>query len=71
MAQRCKDAKVTCGWGDNVIIVQDNQIVRTILVNRKLGAETRRPQILVCYDLMEGLTNEKEDLIFEIEPKLF
>ncbi len=36
-----------------------------------MGAETKRPQILVCYDLMKGLTNEKEDLIFEIEPKLF
>jgi hypothetical protein len=36
-----------------------------------LGAKTRRPQILVYYDLMEGLIDEKEDMIFEIEPKLF
>jgi len=34
----------------------------------KLGAKTRRPQVLVCYDLMEGLIDEEEDLIFEIEP---
>jgi hypothetical protein len=34
----------------------------------KLGVETRRPQVLVCYDLMEGLIDEEEDLIFEIEP---
>jgi len=31
-----KDAKVTHDWGNNVIIVQGNAIVRTILVNRKL-----------------------------------
>jgi hypothetical protein len=31
----------------------------------KLGARTRRPQIFICYDLMEGLTYEEEDLIFE------
>jgi hypothetical protein len=36
-----------------------------------LGTKTRRPQILVCYDLLEGLTDEKEDPIFETEPDLF
>jgi len=35
-----------------------------------LGAQTKRPQVLV-YDLMEGLTDEEEDLIFETKPKLF
>jgi hypothetical protein len=41
-----KDAKVTHDWGNNVIIVQSNGIVRTILVKRKLGAKTRRPKYL-------------------------
>jgi len=36
-----------------------------------LGAETKRPQILVYYDLMERLIDENEDLIFEIELTLF
>jgi len=65
-----KDAKVTHDWGNNVITIQGNGIVRTILINRKLGAETRRPQASVCNDLMEGLTYEEEDLIFEIEREL-
>jgi hypothetical protein len=26
---------------------------------------------LVCYDLMERLTNEEEDVIFETKPKMF
>jgi hypothetical protein len=63
--------KVTHDWGNNVIIVQGNGIVRTIYVNKKLGVEMKRPQVLVCYDLMEGLTNEKEDMIFETELELF
>jgi hypothetical protein len=54
-----KDAKVTHDWGNNVIIIKGNAIVKTISINRKLGAKTRRPQVLVCYDLMEGLANEK------------
>jgi hypothetical protein len=33
-----KDAKVTHHWGNNVIIVQGNGIIRTISINRNLGA---------------------------------
>ncbi len=54
-----------------MIIVQGNGTIRTISVNKKLGAKAKRPKVLICYDLMEGLTNEEEDLIFETKPKLF
>ncbi len=64
------DVKVTHDWGNNVIIVQGNELVRTILINNKLWVETRKPQVLVCYDLMEGLIDEEENLIFESKPKL-
>jgi hypothetical protein len=65
------NAKATHEWGNNVIIVQSSGTVKTILVNMKLGAKTKKPQVLVCYDLMEWLTNEKEDSIFEIKLDLF
>jgi hypothetical protein len=65
-----KDAKVTHSWGNDVIIVQGNGTIRKILVNKKSRAKIKRPQVLVCYDLLKGLIYEKEDLIFEIEPKL-
>jgi hypothetical protein len=32
-----RDAKVTHDWGNNVIIVQGNEIVRTISINKKWG----------------------------------
>jgi hypothetical protein len=60
-----KDVKVTHDWANNVIIVQGNGTIKTILVNRKLGARTRRPRILVYYDLKEGSIDEEEDLIFD------
>jgi len=65
------DTKVTHDWGNNVIIVQGNGIVKTISLNKKLGAKTKRPQVLVYYDLLEGLIDENEDLIFETKPELF
>ncbi len=36
-----------------------------------MGTEIRRHQVLVCYDLLERLTDEKEDLNFETELELF
>ncbi len=54
-----------------MIIVQGNGIIKTISINKKLGAITRRPQVLICYDLLERLIDEEEDMIFETKPKLF
>ncbi len=41
-----KDAKVIHDWGNNVITLQGNGIVKIILVNKKLGDEIRRPKYL-------------------------
>jgi hypothetical protein len=35
-----------------------------------LGTKTKRPQIFVCYDLLERLTDEKKS-DFKNKPKLF
>jgi hypothetical protein len=66
-----KDAKVTDDRGNNVITIQGNGIIKTISINKKLGAETRRPQVFVYYDLMQMLTYEEEDLIFETTKIVF
>ncbi len=68
LAHKCKGY---IRLGNNLITIQGNGIVRTISINKKLGVETRRPQVLVCYDVVERLINEKEDLIFKTRPKLF
>jgi hypothetical protein len=63
-----KDVKVTHDWGNNAINVQGNGTIIIISVNKKQGVETKRPQVLVCYDLLEGLIDEEEDFIFETDP---
>jgi hypothetical protein len=45
-----RNAKITHDWGNNVITIQGNGIIRTILVNKKLGAKTKRPQVLIVED---------------------
>jgi hypothetical protein len=61
-----KDAKVTHDRGSNVINVQGYGIIRIILINKKLGTKTKRPQVHVYYDLLEGLIDEKEDSKFHL-----
>jgi hypothetical protein len=56
---------------NNTIIIQGLSTIRTITITRKLGAPTKHLEILVCYDFHYGLSNEKEDLMFAIEPRLF
>jgi hypothetical protein len=53
-----KDVKVTHEWGHNVNIVQGNGTIITISINKKLGVKTRSPQVLVCFNLLEGLIDE-------------
>jgi hypothetical protein len=66
-----RDAKVAHDWGSNTITLQGNGTIRTIIVTKHLGSEVRRPEVLLCYDYQNGITDEKEDIIFTIEPKLF
>jgi hypothetical protein len=44
---------------------------KTILVTKKLGVQTKRPKILVCYDFHSRILDEEEDMMFATKLKLF
>jgi hypothetical protein len=54
-----------------MITIQGNDIVRTIVVTKHLGINLKRPEVLLCFDYQNGITDEKENLMFTNEPKLF
>jgi hypothetical protein len=56
---------------NNTIIIQGLSTTRTITIIKKFGAPTKRLEVLVCYDFHYGISNEKEDLMFATEPRLF
>jgi hypothetical protein len=58
-------------WGNNIVIIQGNGIIKTIIVTKHLGGEVRRPEMLLCYDYQNGIIDEEEDIIFATKPKLF
>ncbi len=66
-----RDAKVEHDWGSNIVTIQRNGTVRTITITKHLGGEVRKPKVLLCYDYQNGITDEKNNIIFVIEPRLF
>jgi hypothetical protein len=66
-----RDAKVAHGWRSNIITIQGNGIVKTIIVTKHLGGEVKIPKVLLCYDYQNDIINEEEDVIFAIELELF
>jgi hypothetical protein len=66
-----RDAKVVDDWGSNIVTIQENGTFRTIIVIKHLGGEVGRLEMLLCYNYQNGITDEKEDIIFVTKPKLF
>jgi hypothetical protein len=59
-----RDAKVSHDWGTNIVTIQGRRIVITIPITKKLGVQTRRLEVLVCYDFHFGILYEEEDVMF-------
>ncbi len=45
-----RDVKVSHDWGNNIVIIEGADIVRTIPIAKKFGAPTKCPKVFVCYD---------------------
>jgi hypothetical protein len=58
-------------WGNNIITIEKADIIWTIPITKKLGAPTKCPKVLVCYDFHYGIYDKEKDLMFAIEPWLF
>jgi hypothetical protein len=54
-----KDAKVAHNWESNIVTIQGNGIVKTIIIVKHLGGEVRKPKVLLCYDYHNGITDKE------------
>jgi hypothetical protein len=66
-----RDAKMFHDLGNNIITIQGTDTIRTIPITKKLGAPTKRLEVLACHDFHYRIFDEEEDLMFFIEPRLF
>jgi hypothetical protein len=58
-----RNAKVIHDWGTNMVTIKDNGIVKTIFVSKYLSGNIRKPQTIVSYNFMEGVTNEEAEIL--------
>jgi len=65
------NACVIHDWGNNLITIEGNGIVRTIIVTKHLDNNIKRLEVLLCYDLMKGVTYEDEKIVFVAKLDLF
>ncbi len=66
-----RDVKVAHDWGNNIVTIQGNGTIKTIIITKHFGGEVRRPKVLLCYNYQNGITNEEEAIIFVTKPTLF
>jgi len=43
-----RDVKMAHDWGSNIVTIQGNGTIRTIIVTKHLGSEIRKPEGLLC-----------------------
>jgi hypothetical protein len=54
-----RDAKVSHDWGTNIVTIQGTDIIRIILVTKKIGIQTKRLEVLIYYDFHSGISNDE------------
>jgi hypothetical protein len=58
-----RGAEMAYDWENNIVTIQRNAIVRTIIVTKHLRGEVRRLEMLLFYDYLNDIIDEKEDTI--------
>jgi hypothetical protein len=66
-----RDAKVMHNWGNNFISIECNGIIYTVAITKHLDNNTKHQELLLCYDFVNGVINEKKDMLLVVELNLF
>jgi hypothetical protein len=52
------NACVTHDWGNNLITIEGTGMVQSIIVTKHLNNNTKCLEVLLCYDLIKGITDK-------------
>jgi hypothetical protein len=66
-----KDAKVSHDWETNIITIQGTCTIKTILVTKKLGIQTKRQEVLIYYNFHSRIFDDEKDVMFATKLNLF
>jgi hypothetical protein len=65
------NARVTHDWGTNLITIEGDGTIQIITVTKHLDNNTKHLELLLCYDLMEGVIDKEEEIFLATKPDLF
>ena len=65
-----RHAKVIHDWGNNEVQIMANGTVKIVKINRQLGYKAVTPHALVCYNFVEGITDDEEAMLMASDPGL-
>jgi len=51
-----KDTKVEHDWNNNMVIIQGNGTIRTMVATKHLGSNVKQLEVLLCYDFYNIIT---------------
>jgi len=57
-----RDAKVSHDWDNNIVTIQGNGILKTIVVTKCFSNQTKRPKVPLCYEFQNRITNVEKDI---------
>jgi len=55
-----RNVKVAHDWGNNMITIQRNGIVQTIVVTKHMGTNLKKLEVLLCFDIRMALQMKKK-----------
>jgi hypothetical protein len=58
-------------WGNNLISIEGNGTIHTIIVTKHLDSNTKCLEVLLCYDFVNEITNEEKDVLLVVKLDLF
>jgi hypothetical protein len=54
-----------------LITIEGNGTVRTTVITKHLDGNTKQRKVLFCYDFMNGVIVEEEEVLLQVESDLF
>jgi hypothetical protein len=66
-----QDVNVMHNWGNNFISIEGNGTICTIAITKHLDNNIKRQELLLCYDFVNGVIDEEEDVLLVVELNLF
>jgi len=58
------NVKVTHDWGNNLVTIDGNGIMHTIVMNTNLDSNMKWLKVLFGYDFVNGVIDEEEDFFW-------